>query len=58
MKIGINTFIWTANFDRSHLDLLPRIKSGGFDGVEVGVFDFSTFPDAELRRSAEANGDR
>jgi D-psicose/D-tagatose/L-ribulose 3-epimerase len=56
MKIGINTFIWTANFDRSHLDLLPRIKAGGFDGVEVGVFDFSTFPAAELRRSAEANG--
>ena len=56
MKIGINTFIWTANFERPHLDLLPRIKAGGFDGVEVGVFNFASFPAAELRRAAESNG--
>jgi D-psicose/D-tagatose/L-ribulose 3-epimerase len=45
MKFGVNTFIWTASFDRSHLPLLPKIKAGGFDGVEVSLFrpaDFAT----------------
>ena len=38
MKFGVNTFIWTANFDRSNLPLLPQLKAGGFDGVEVPLF--------------------
>ena len=43
MKFGVNTFIWTANFDRSHLPLLPEIKAHGFDGVEVPLFDPADF---------------
>jgi D-psicose/D-tagatose/L-ribulose 3-epimerase len=38
MKYGVNTFIWTANFDSSNLYLLPLIKERGFDGVEVPLF--------------------
>jgi D-psicose/D-tagatose/L-ribulose 3-epimerase len=55
MKFGINTFLWTANFDQTHLDLLPQIKGWGFDGVEIGQFAFETFPAAEVRRSLEQN---
>ena len=44
MKIGVNTLLWTAAFDRSHFELLPRIKRWGFDGVEIARFDFDDFP--------------
>jgi D-psicose/D-tagatose/L-ribulose 3-epimerase len=39
MKYGVNTFIWTAAFDRSHFFLLPGIKQAGFDGVELPLIN-------------------
>ena len=56
MKFGVNTFIWTANFDRSNLPLLPRIKAAGFDGVEVPLFQPSQFAAADIRRGLAENG--
>jgi D-psicose/D-tagatose/L-ribulose 3-epimerase len=56
MKFGVNTFIWTAVFDKSHLPLLPRIKAAGFDGVEVSMFDPATFAAEDIRRGLLANG--
>ncbi|MDQ6666042.1 MAG: sugar phosphate isomerase/epimerase, partial [Acidobacteriota bacterium] len=56
MKFGVNTFIWTANFDRSNLALLPRIKAAGFDGVEVPLFRPSEFAVADIRRGLADNG--
>ena len=56
MKFGVNTFIWSAGFDRSNLPLLPRIKSWGFDGVEVPLFRPKEFPAALIREGVEANG--
>ncbi len=54
MKYAVNTLLWTAAFDKSHLDLLPRIREGGFDGVEVARFAFDGFPAVAVRRAAEA----
>jgi D-psicose/D-tagatose/L-ribulose 3-epimerase len=56
MNYGINTLLWTAGFDRSHLDLLPRFRDWGFDGVEIARFEFDSFPAADVRRAAEAAG--
>lgn len=56
MKYGINTLLWTAGFDESHLDLLPRFREWGFDGVEIARFEFESFPVAAARRAAEAAG--
>ncbi|MCC6857661.1 MAG: sugar phosphate isomerase/epimerase [Bryobacterales bacterium] len=56
MKFGVNTFIWTATFDRSNFSLLPVLKQNGFDGVEVPLFHPAGFAAAELRRALEANG--
>jgi D-psicose/D-tagatose/L-ribulose 3-epimerase len=56
MKYGVNTFIWTANFDRSNLPLLPRIKQAGFDGVEVPLFQPAQFAAADIRRGLEETG--
>ncbi len=56
MKFGVNTFIWSATFDRTHLPLLPRIKSWGFDGVEVPLFRPAEFAAADIRKGVETHG--
>lgn len=56
MKFGINTLLWTAGFDRSHLDLLPRFREWGFDGAEIARFEFDSFPAADVRRGIESAG--
>ena len=56
MKFGVNTFIWSESFDRSNLPLLPKVKSWGFDGVEVPLFRASEFAAADIRKGLEANG--
>jgi D-psicose/D-tagatose/L-ribulose 3-epimerase len=56
MKYGVNTFIWTANFDRSNLHLLPAIKAAGFDGVEVPLFQPSQFAASDIRKGIADNG--
>jgi len=56
MKFGVNTFIWTAAFTRENLPLLPRIKAGGFDSVEVSLFRPGEFAAADIRKGAEENG--
>jgi D-psicose/D-tagatose/L-ribulose 3-epimerase len=55
MKFGVNTFIWSDSFDRSNLPLLPRVKSWGFDGVEVPLFRPAEFAAADIRKGLEAN---
>ena len=56
MKFGVNTFIWSESFDRSNLPLLPKVKSWGFDGVEVPLFRASDFAAADIRKGLEENG--
>jgi len=56
MKFGINTLLWTASFDRQHLDLISRVRERGFDAIEVARFDFDGFDAAEVRRAAEKAG--
>ena len=56
MRIGANTLIWTAGFDREHIPLLPRIKQHGFDLVELARFDWADFPAVEIRRELETIG--
>jgi D-psicose/D-tagatose/L-ribulose 3-epimerase len=55
MKLGVNTFIWSAEFGRAQLALLPRIKEHGFDGVEVPMLDPAAFPTAAIRNGLAAN---
>jgi len=43
MKLGVNTFIWSSEFTPANLDLLPRIKAAGFDGVELPIAQPSQF---------------
>ena len=56
MKFGVNTFIWSESFDSSNLPLLPRVKSWGFDGVEVPLFTPADFAAAVIRKGTGENG--
>jgi D-psicose/D-tagatose/L-ribulose 3-epimerase len=56
MKFGVNTFIWTAVFDSANLPLLPKIKSQGFDGVEVSMFHPAEFATSVIRKGTQDNG--
>jgi len=56
MKFGVNTFIWSAEFNQSNFPLLPVIKMAGFDGVEVPLFRPKEFDSAGIRKATEANG--
>jgi D-psicose/D-tagatose/L-ribulose 3-epimerase len=56
MKFGVNTFIWSATFDQSNFDLLPTIKEGGFDGVEVPLLHPKQFQASSIRKAVEAHG--
>jgi D-psicose/D-tagatose/L-ribulose 3-epimerase len=56
MKYGVNSFIWTANFDTADLPLLPRIKEQGFDGIELPLFRPAEFKAAEFRKALAENG--
>lgn len=55
MKFGVNSFIWSAEFGRAQLPLLPRIRDWGFDGIEVPIFRPSEFAAAEIRTGVEAH---
>ena len=40
MKYGINLLLWGAEIGESHYPLLEKLKSWGFDGVEIPCFGF------------------
>jgi D-psicose/D-tagatose/L-ribulose 3-epimerase len=56
MKFGVNLFIWTANFEASHLPLLHRIRDAGFDGFEVPMYRGRDIPVAALRKGLADTG--
>ena len=53
MKIGVNTWVWTSPFGTKDYGLIPKIKSMGFDIIEVAAEDPSIIDAALLRRTAE-----
>jgi D-psicose/D-tagatose/L-ribulose 3-epimerase len=55
MKVGVSAFAWTAQFEQSHLSLLPSIKKLGLDGFEIPMFDPAVLPVASIKDAFEAN---
>jgi D-psicose/D-tagatose/L-ribulose 3-epimerase len=56
LKYGVNTFIWAASFECSHLPLLAEIKAHGFDGVELPLLQPARVPVREIRKGLAENG--
>ena len=49
MRFGINTFLFTANFNRASTRLFPRFKEWGFDSVEIAITDPAKFDAAFVK---------
>jgi len=56
MKFGVNTLIWSAQYDERVRGMLPAIKQWGFDGIEVPAFHPLDFPADQIRKDCEAHG--
>ena len=56
MKFGVNTMIWSGEYDSQVRNLLPLIKEKGFDGIEIPLFRLEGFNAAAVRRDTEALG--
>jgi len=56
MKLGMNLLLWTAAADERHLKLFEKIKSWGFDGVELPMFDAEGSPWNALARRLDDLG--
>ena len=56
MKLGLNTLLFTAGFDESHLPLLDKVKQWGFDGIEIARFSFDGFPAREIGQKVRDAG--
>jgi D-psicose/D-tagatose/L-ribulose 3-epimerase len=55
MRIGVSAFAWTADFNESHLEVLPLLREYGLSAFEVPMFDPSRLPAGKIRRAMEAN---
>ena len=57
MKVGMNLFLWTDDpCDEGWLPLYERLKSMGFDGIELPVFDANPERFASLGRRLQDMG--
>jgi D-psicose/D-tagatose/L-ribulose 3-epimerase len=56
MKFGVNTFLWSENFGSKDFDLLSKIRSHGFDGVEVSLIRPENFEAGAIRRATQEQG--
>jgi D-psicose/D-tagatose/L-ribulose 3-epimerase len=56
MRLAVNTLLWAVEFSPADIPLLPRLKSRGFEGVEVPVFQPAAFKAKEIRKAFEDNG--
>ncbi|MFL6465955.1 MAG: sugar phosphate isomerase/epimerase family protein, partial [Bryobacteraceae bacterium] len=55
MKLGANTFIWADHWSSDLVPLLPRLKEGGFDGIEIPLISPDQIKADEVRRALEQN---
>lgn len=56
MKFGVNAFLWTAQFGEEHLPLMERVKSWGYDGIELFIADPAAFPAQTIYQGLVRNG--
>lgn len=41
MKFGVNTWLWCSPFSMDHLNLLDKVKSFGYDSIEIAADDWN-----------------
>lgn len=54
MKIGMNLLLWTAAATEKHIPLMRKIKTWGFDGVELPMFSTEGSPWEKLAKELDS----
>lgn len=56
IKFGVSTWLWTSPFTTKTIELFPKIKSFGFDAVEIPVEYPEEIDPREVKQALNANG--
>lgn len=56
VKFGVSTWLWTSPFNSDTLQFFPKIKSYGYDAVEIPVEDPSLIDITEVKIALADNG--
>ena len=54
MKTGFNMLLWTTHVTEEHFPLFEKLRSAGYDGIEVPIFEGNT---AHFRKISKILGD-
>ena len=55
VKFGVSTWLWTSPFTTETIDLFPKIKSMGYDAVEIPVEYPEMIDSKKVKRALEQN---
>ena len=56
MKYGMNMLLWTTDVNEEHYPVLENLKSMGYDGVEIPIFDMDIEKFTALGKQLDAIG--
>ncbi|MBL7223542.1 MAG: sugar phosphate isomerase/epimerase [Candidatus Brocadiae bacterium] len=56
VKYGLNALVYTATFDKSQLDLIPKVADMGYDGIEIPFNDLGVLDPQATRAAREKAG--
>ena len=56
MKVGFNLLLWTTHVTEEHFGLFEKLRSAGYDGVEVPVFEGDTAHFEKVSKVLKDNG--
>ena len=56
MKIGFNLLLWTTHLVEKNFHLLEKLKSTGYDGVEVPIFEGTVEHYEKIKKALDDNG--
>ena len=55
IDFGVSTWLWTSPFNASTTELFPKIKSMGFDSVEIPVEEPDLIDVKKVKLALEQN---
>ncbi len=56
VKFGVSTWLWTSPFNKETVNLFPKIKSYGYDSVEIPVEDPALIDTDWVKKALSDNG--
>ena len=56
MKIGFNLLLWTTHLVEKDFYLLEKLKSAGYDGVEIPIFEGKVEHYKKIKNVLDVNG--